>query len=126
MRYKARLVAKGYNQQFGVDYHETYAPVVKLQSLRVILALASTLKLKVHQIDIETAFLNGDLSDEVCAESPPGSNVSKDYICRLRKTLYDQSSNLMNGIESWSSSLLTLGSNSSTQTCAFSLITKPF
>ena len=59
-RYKARLVAKGYNQEHEIDYFETFAPVVKVQTLRIIFAIAAHRNLHVHQIDIATAFLNGD------------------------------------------------------------------
>jgi hypothetical protein len=88
IRYKARLVAKGYNQRFGIDYHETFSPVVKYQSLRVLLAIAASLNLHVHQIDVDTAFLNGELSDLVHVEPPPGSNISSEFVCKLKKTLY--------------------------------------
>lgn len=85
---KARLVAKGYTQRYGVDYHETFAPVVKHQSLRVLLAIAALLKLHVHQTDVDTAFLHGELNDTVHVEPPSDSNISSELVCRLLKTLY--------------------------------------
>ena len=71
-KYKARLVAKGYCQEYGIDYYETFAPVVKVQTLRTIFALSAQQNLIVHQVDINTAFLNGDLEEEIFIEPPPG------------------------------------------------------
>ena len=64
--FKARLVAKGFKQKERVDYFDNYAPVAKITSIRVLLALASIYKLIVHQMDVKTAFLNSDLDEEVC------------------------------------------------------------
>jgi len=60
-KYKARLFAKGFTQQNGIDFFDTYSPVVKISSIKIILALASIHNLFIHQMDVKTAFLNGDL-----------------------------------------------------------------
>jgi hypothetical protein len=89
-RLKARLVAKGFTQSYGIDYQETFAPVTKLNTIRVLLSLAANQDWPLHQLDIKNAFLNGDLEEEVYMEIPPGletsSNVNR--VCRLKKSLY--------------------------------------
>ena len=88
-KYKARLVAKGYNQEYGIDYYETFSPVVKVQTLRTIFAIAANHGLSVHQVDINTAFLNGYLDEEIYVENPPGcDSFNKQKVCRLKKSLY--------------------------------------
>lgn len=69
-KFKARLVAKGFSQQYGVNYHDTFAPVARLESLRLVMALAAEYNLKVHQLDIVTAYLNGKLDEEVLMKPP--------------------------------------------------------
>ena len=68
IRNKARLVAKGYSQEKGIDYDETYAPVARLESIRIFLAFASHSNFKVYQMDVKCAFLNGELEEEVYVE----------------------------------------------------------
>ncbi|GJR03499.1 retrovirus-related pol polyprotein from transposon TNT 1-94 [Tanacetum coccineum] len=73
-RNKARLVAQGYNQQEGIDYDETYAPVARLESIRILLAYACTLDFRLFQMDIKSAFLNGFSKEEVYVAQPPCGN----------------------------------------------------
>lgn len=90
-RYKARLVAKGYAQQFGIDYDETYAPVAKFTSIRALIAIGASHDLEMHQMDVKTAFLNGDLNEEIYMTVPEGIDhdvTSSSAMCRLNRTLY--------------------------------------
>ncbi|MCO5603161.1 hypothetical protein L7F22_057308 [Adiantum nelumboides] len=89
-RYKARLVAKGYAQQKGIDYDETFAPTSRASTVRSLVAIAAHHNWKVHQLDIKTAFLNGDLKKEVYVSQPSGFVVKgqEQKVCRLRKALY--------------------------------------
>ena len=75
-RYKERLVAKGFTQKEGIDYTETFSPVSKKDSLRVILALVAHFDLELQQMDVKTAFLNGDLEEEVYMKKPEGFSSS--------------------------------------------------
>ena len=70
IRNKAKLVCKGYSQQEGIDFEETFAPVARLEAIRMFLALSNFQKFKVYQMDIKYAFLNGDLEEEVYIEQP--------------------------------------------------------
>lgn len=89
-RFKARFVSKGYSQIFGLDYIETFSPVVKHYSLRVVLAIAAAKDLEMIQLDIKTAFLYGDLQEEIYMEQPEGFVVpgQEDQVCRLLKSIY--------------------------------------
>ena len=80
--FKARL-AKGFRQKEGIDYFDTYAPVARIASIRVLLALASIFNLYVHQMDVKTAFLDGDLDEEVYIEQPEGMHGHEKKVCKL-------------------------------------------
>ena len=67
-KYKARLVIKGYRQRESLDYFDTYSPMTRINSIRMIVAIAALRNLKVHQMDVKTAFLNGDLEEEIYME----------------------------------------------------------
>ncbi|KAD7117504.1 hypothetical protein E3N88_04772 [Mikania micrantha] len=90
LRFKARLVAKGYSQVEGIDYTETFAPVARFETIRVVTATAGHRGWELHQLDVKTAFLNGDLSEEIYVQQPEGFiiNGSEDKVYRLRKALY--------------------------------------
>ncbi|MCO5594326.1 hypothetical protein L7F22_048356 [Adiantum nelumboides] len=90
-RYKARLVARGFTQIPGMDYSETFSPVLRITSFRVLIAIAALFGFLLHQMDVRTAFLNGDLQEEIYMSQPDGGYTSlqhPDYVCRLLKALY--------------------------------------
>lgn len=89
-RYKARLVAKCFTQTYGIDYQETFAPVAKINSIRVLLSLAMNSNWPLHQLDIKNAFLNGDLEEEAFMSLPPSfeEKHGKNKVCKLKKSLY--------------------------------------
>ncbi|GJV08208.1 copia protein [Tanacetum coccineum] len=89
-RNKARLVAQGYNQQEGIDYDETYAPVARLESIRILLAYACALDFKLYQMDVTSAFFNDFINEEVYVAQPLGfiDFAKPNYVYKLKKALY--------------------------------------
>lgn len=87
-RYKARLVCRGFNQEYGIDYMETFAPVVRFDSLRAILAIVAERKMHMLQFDVKTAFLNGELEEDVFMKQPTGFDDNSGRVCKLQKSLY--------------------------------------
>jgi len=89
-KYKVRLVAKDFNRKQNVDYFDTFALVTRISSICVLIALASIYKLDVHQMDVKTTFLNGDLEEEICKLQPEGCIFpgQENKVCKLVKSLY--------------------------------------
>ncbi|KAG8485343.1 hypothetical protein CXB51_021504 [Gossypium anomalum] len=89
-KYKARLVAKGYSQVPGVDFTDVFSPVVKHSSIRVLLGIVAMHDLELEQLDVKTAFLHGELEEDIYMQQPEGFTVSEkeDYVCLLKKSLY--------------------------------------
>jgi len=89
-KYKARLMARGFVQQEGINFDDAFAPVARMESVQVLLALAAQEGWRVHHMDVKSAFLNGDLKEEVYVKQPPGFTVAgkEKMVYRLRKALY--------------------------------------
>ena len=88
--YKARLIAKGFRQVQGVDYDETFSPVAMLKSVRIMLAIAAYFDYEIWQMDVKTAFLNGNLTEDVYMIYPEGfvDPANFDKVCKLQKSIY--------------------------------------
>lgn len=87
-KYKARLVAKGCSQKYGIDYEETFSPTVRHSSIRFLLSLAAKYKLKIHQMDVETAFLHPELNEDIYMELPNNEEYFPQRYCKLKKSIY--------------------------------------
>ena len=88
VRYKARLVARGFQQEHGISYDETFAPVVKYKSIKIVLSITANRDMELKQIDFDTAYLNATLSHDVYMQMPEGSNYPKGTVLKLVKSLY--------------------------------------
>jgi hypothetical protein len=89
-RYKARLVAKGFKQRFGYDYEETFSPVIKYATIRLVLSLAISQDWSLRQLDVQNAFLHGQLEETMFMKQPPGFEDpgQPNHLCKLKKALY--------------------------------------
>lgn len=87
-KFKARLVARGFLQVYGLDYTDSFAPVAKVVTVRILLTCAVLQKWDVHQVDINNAFLHGQLNEDVYLTPPHGLDVPKNHVCKLQKALY--------------------------------------
>ena len=89
-RFKGRLVAQGYSQKYGIDYDETFFPVARFSSICTLLAFAVEMGMQIHQMDVVTAFLNGDLKEEIYMQQPSGyiQPDKNGLVCKLKKSLY--------------------------------------
>uniref|UniRef100_A0A2N9FJ85 Reverse transcriptase Ty1/copia-type domain-containing protein n=1 Tax=Fagus sylvatica TaxID=28930 RepID=A0A2N9FJ85_FAGSY len=115
-RYKARLVAKGFHQQAGLDFDETFSPVVKPPTVRIVLSLAAQNRWPLRQLDISNAFLHGFLKEDVYMVQPPGfvDSASPHLVCKLHKSLYGLKQAPRAWFERFTSHLLTIGFTAST------------
>ena len=88
--FKARLVAKGYTQKEGIDYDETFSPVAMLKSIRILLCIAIHYDYEIWQMDVKTAFLNGNLEEEIYMIQPEGfiAKHQKHMVCKLKRSIY--------------------------------------
>lgn len=89
-KHKARLVSKGYSRQQGIDFEKTFSPIAQFKMVRTILALTAQLKWSLYQLGVKSAFLNGELEEEVCVSQPQGFEISgqEEKVYHLRKALY--------------------------------------
>ena len=114
-KYKARFVARGFSQIEGVDYDETFLPVAIYTSIRSIIALFASMGWKLHQMDVKTTFLNGEIEEEFYIDQPEGFVVhnERSHVCRLKKSLYGLKQAPRAWYEKMDGFLMSLGFNKS-------------
>ncbi|KAE8732732.1 hypothetical protein F3Y22_tig00001750pilonHSYRG00022 [Hibiscus syriacus] len=112
-KFKARLVAKGFSQQKGVDYDEIFSPVVRHTSIRAVLALVASWDLHLEQMDVKTAFLHGDLEEQIYMRQPEGFTQpgNEHLVCRLKKSLYGLKQSLRQWYKRFDSYMIKIGYN---------------
>nr|GFC10902.1 retrovirus-related Pol polyprotein from transposon TNT 1-94 [Tanacetum cinerariifolium] len=90
LKNKARLVARGYRQEEGIDFEESFAPVARLEAIRIFLAYAAHKNMVIYQMDVKTTFLNGNLREDVYVSQPGGfvDSVNLNHVYKLKKALY--------------------------------------
>ena len=88
--FKARLAAKGYTQKEGIDYDETFSPVAMLKSIRILFSIATHYDYEIWQMDVKTAFLNGNLEEEIYMMQPEGfiAKNQEHMVCKLKRSIY--------------------------------------
>lgn len=113
IKFKARLVAQGYRQVEGIDYMETFSPVISMKNIRLLLALATLNEWEIHQMDFVSAYLNSPIDVPIYMEQPPGFEIgdksAKDIVCKLRKSLYGLKQSGKNWNEHLHESLTNMG-----------------
>ena len=87
MKYKEIFVSKGYSQVHGIDYKETFAPVAKMDSIRLSLAIAASKQWEVHHMDVKCAFLNRDINEEISMKQPQWFVSNLYFVCRLNEII---------------------------------------
>ena len=89
-KFKARLVTKGFKQKTDLDFFDTFSSVTRITSIRLLIAIAAIFDLKIHQMDVKTTFLNGDLEEEIYMDQPEGfvESGQESKVCKLTKSLY--------------------------------------
>lgn len=109
LRFKARLVARGFSQEYGIDYTETFSPVVKYTTIRFVLALAAARNLKVTQMDAVTAYLNGNMKETIYMDQPLFFDDKTGRVCKLKKSIYGLKQSGKNWNDTLNAFLLNIG-----------------